>query len=429
MKEISTFALNLLMAFICLGIICTAGCNKKNEPTPEQPFLRNDPIGTVYDYDFNRYNLIIIGNQGWLRENVKAIHYSNGDSIPYISGNVEWANTKQGAWCNYNNESQNVKEYGHLYNWQVASDPRNICPEGFHVPMNDEFNALINFLGGYQVADGKMKEAGTTHWQPPNTGATNSSGFTALPGGSRSRYGVFNGDIGTDAYFWSSSSAPTSGDGYGVGIDNQGGDIANNYEIESERGLSIRCIQNSGSNQGLFVDPRNGHVYKTIKIGTQTWMAANLNININGSWAYNDDMSYAETYGRLYDFSSAAKACPEGWHLPDTAEWNKLINHLGGYWVSGGTMKEAGTSHWNSPNYGAYNGSGFEALAAGCRIPDSYPTDYYYLKVFANFWTSSVSKYEPTEGVYLQLDYQSIEVWPLTDDFNQGYSVRCVKNN
>ncbi|MBN3034969.1 MAG: hypothetical protein JW861_05240 [Bacteroidales bacterium] len=417
------------LGIITVIILLSAGCKKKTTEPEAPPLLGNDPIGTVYDYDFNAYNLIPIGTQGWLRENMKAIHYSNGDSIPYITGNSEWDNSAHGAWCNYENDTLNAKDYGHLYNWHTAHDVRNLCPEGFHVPTNDEYNALIDFLGGWAVAGGKMKEKATTHWTWPNSGASNSSGFTALPGGSRNNGGYWGDDMGRYCGFWSSGSAPTSAYGYAVGLNNEGGDIANNDEMSQSWGLSLRCIQNSGSNPGQFIDKRDGQVYKTIEIGTQTWMAGNLNIDTAGSWVYNDDAANATTYGRLYDFATAGKACPEGWHLPDTAEWNKLISYLGGYWIAGGTLKEAGTGHWDSPNYGAFNGSGFAALAAGCRVPDSYPSDYYYLKVFALFWTSSLDKYDPSQGVYQQLDFQSIEIWPLSEDKETGYSVRCVKDN
>jgi len=428
MKIFQTIGTRAWSVLLCMSIVImlAAGCKKKTDT--ENPPLEVAPIGVVYDYDYNAYNLITIGDQGWLRENMKAVHYSNGDSIPEITGNSDWYNTTEGARCDYNNDSVNAKEYGHLYNWHAAHDARNLCPEGFHVPTNDEYNGLVNFLGGYLVAAGKMKEAGTTHWQPPNTGATNSSGFTALPGGSRIFNGDFGGDMGTSASFWSSSYAPTSGDGYAVEMDNEGPDIANNFEMEQQRGLSLRCIQNSGSNPGQFVDKRDAKVYKTIEIGTQTWMAENLNFETAGSWAYDDNEANAQTYGRLYDFTTAGKVCPEGWHLPDTVEWDRLISHLGGYWVAGGTLKEAGTVHWDSPNYGAFNGSGFAALAAGTRAPNSYPTDYYYLKVFALFWTASLDKYDTSQGVYQQLDFQSINVWPLSESKDQGYSVRCVKN-
>lgn len=312
MKAIYTSAMQTGFLATCIVLVLAfSGCDNTTE-TRETVLTAPDPVGVVYDYDYNAYGLITIGDQGWLQENMIAEHYSTGDSIPCITGNSDWENTSEGAWCDYNNDAQNEKVYGHLYNWYVAHDARNICPEGFHVPTNDEYNALVSFLGGQLVAAGKMKEAGTAHWSPPNTGANNSSGFTALPGSSRRWDGVFDGDLGTDANFWSSSYAPTSGDGYAVSMDNEGGDIANNFEMEAERGLSIRCMQNSGSNPGQFMDKRDGKVYKTIEIGTQTWMAENLNLDTAGSWVYNDDEANAATYGRLYDFAQANDVCPEG---------------------------------------------------------------------------------------------------------------------
>lgn len=417
-------------ALLCLGILISAGCKKKTETEPEQaePLHLNDPIGLVYDYDNNAYNLITIGTQGWLRENMKTVHYITGDSIPQITGNDDWENTSEGAWCDFDNYAGHSKDYGHLYNWHAAHDSRNLCPEGFHVPANDEYNALINFLGGWEVAGGKMKESGLSHWIYPNLEASNSSGFTSLPGGSRIWDGTFDGYLGVYAGFWSSSVAPTSGYGFSVWMNNEEGAVTDNNELDQAYGLSVRCIQNSGSNAGQVMDKRDGKVYKTIEIGTQTWMTENLNFDTAGSWVYNDEVANAAIFGRLYDFSQAKKVCPEGWRLPDTAEWNKLINYLGGYFIAGGTLKEAGTVHWDSPNYGAFNGSGFSALAAGARIPNSYPSDYYYLKVFANFWTASLDKYDSSLGVYQQLNYQLITVSPLTDDKGVGYSVRCLKD-
>jgi len=155
MKVLQTNNFNAWTFSLCMSFIIflSIGCKKTTEPEP--PLLGTDAIGTVYDFDNNAYNLISIGNQGWLRENMKAVHYSNGDSIPYITSNPEWENTTQGAWCDYNNDSQHVMEYGRLYNWQAIHDSRNLCPKGFHVPTNDEYNKLINFLVDGQLPVGK----------------------------------------------------------------------------------------------------------------------------------------------------------------------------------------------------------------------------------------------------------------------------------
>ncbi len=118
--------------------------------------------------------------------------------------------------------------------------------------------------------------------------------------------------------------------------------------------------------KGVFTDARDGKVYKTITIGTQTWMAENLAYKASsGCWAYKDDTSHIATFGYLYNWFVAKSSCPKGWHLPSDAEWKKLIQYLGGNNVAGAKLKENGTLHWISPNTGANNESGFSALPGG----------------------------------------------------------------
>ncbi len=138
----------------------------------------------VWDYDGNAYDTVMIGTQVWLKENLRVTHYNNGDLIPNITGNTEWAATATGARCYYNNDSASYDPvYGVLYNWYAVSDSRHLCPAGWHVSGNAEWQAAENYLGGDVIAGGKMKEEGTLHWLSPNTGATNASRFTGLPGG------------------------------------------------------------------------------------------------------------------------------------------------------------------------------------------------------------------------------------------------------
>lgn len=139
---------------------------------------------TVTDYDGNVYHTVAIGSQVWLKENLKTTHYSNGVPIPHVPGSNSWGSITTGARCYYDNDSLAYDSlYGALYNWFAAKDINEICPAGWHVPTDVEWTAVETFLGGSSVAGGKMKEAGTEHWLPPNTGATNSSDFTGLPGG------------------------------------------------------------------------------------------------------------------------------------------------------------------------------------------------------------------------------------------------------
>ena len=170
-------------------------------------FNPNLTYGTLTDIDGNVYKTITIGNQTWMAENLKVTHYRNGDPIPNVTGSTAWYNLTSGAYCDYNNDASNSAIYGHLYTWFAATDNRNIAPAGWHIPNDLDWNTLVGYLGGGDEAN-KMKESGLVHWKPSNA-STNSSGFTALPGGYRvgyngSAYTVF-GYINTYGVYWSSS--------------------------------------------------------------------------------------------------------------------------------------------------------------------------------------------------------------------------------
>jgi uncharacterized protein (TIGR02145 family) len=193
---------------------------------------------TVTDIDGNVYNTVTIGTQVWMAENLKVTKYRNGDIIPQVT--ILWSGTVTGAWCYLDNNSTNNALYGKLYNWHVVKDTRFLAPQGWHIPSDAEWTTLTTFLGGESVAGGKMKEAGTTHWLSPNTGATNSSGFKGLPAGFTYYFSSWD-PIGYSTYWWSSSEC--------AGIDaftrhlyyDQG--IATRDCQRQESGASIRCIK------------------------------------------------------------------------------------------------------------------------------------------------------------------------------------------
>jgi uncharacterized protein (TIGR02145 family) len=209
-------------------------------------------MDTVTDIDGNVYQTVKIGLQWWMAENLKVTHYQNGDSIPNITDNWQWYTLYTGAYCNYNNDTTLVETYGQLYNWFAVDDSRNISPTGWHVPTDDDWKELEIYLGmnlseinndGYRGTDegGKMKETGTMHWINPNTGATNSSGFSALPGGNRY---YLNGNffsMGYAAIFWSSTAVRSymawtrilSNDRSGV----------RRFHTGKTGGLSVRCVR------------------------------------------------------------------------------------------------------------------------------------------------------------------------------------------
>jgi uncharacterized protein (TIGR02145 family) len=174
--------------------------------TELENLLKNNGL-ILKDADGNTYNAVTIGSQTWMKENLKTTKYNNGDPIPNITVASEWIKLTTGAYCWYNNDAVTYENpYGKLYNSYAMTDDRKICPTGWHVPKLSEWFTLFNFLGGTEVAGGKLKEAGTIHWLSPNTGATNESGFTALPGGRRLPDGSFTliNFLGTH---WSSTSA------------------------------------------------------------------------------------------------------------------------------------------------------------------------------------------------------------------------------
>ncbi len=195
---------------------------------------------TVTDYDGNVYYTILIGDQCWMAENLKVTHYQNGDQIPNVTDYGAWEALSTGAYCNYYNDEGYVAVYGRLYNWYAVDDYRHIAPEGWHVPSNAEWQILVEYLGGEEIAGGKMKEAGTEHWDPPNAGATNESRYTALPGGWRTFSGAWD-YMGTGAYFWSSTLYPTAG----VWMRSLSFDDATigNFLSPSRYGYSVRCIK------------------------------------------------------------------------------------------------------------------------------------------------------------------------------------------
>ena len=177
------------------SILMMSGCKKDLTTTTTN---NTSLSGTIADIDGNVYNTVVIGTQTWMMENLKTTHYRNGDAIPSIA---DARSVFTGTYCNYNNDASNVSTYGRLYNWYAVTNPAGLCPAGWHIPTDDEWTILITYLGGDTKAPGAMKATGTTLWKTPNIGATNSSGFTALPGGAHMT-GTFL-DMGATCVSWS----------------------------------------------------------------------------------------------------------------------------------------------------------------------------------------------------------------------------------
>jgi len=209
-------------------------------------------IGTVTDVDGNVYRTIKIGYQWWMLDNLKTVHYRNGDPIYTEIDGGTWCDLTTGAYCDYDNDPANSEIYGRLYNWYAVDDSRNIAPEGWHVSTDDDWKQLEIYLGmdpdvvdkrGWLGTDegGKLKEAGTTHWLPPNESATNASGFCALPAGARKSCndGRFL-DMTIYASFWTSTADFENPWVYWLKYSRP--NIEHHTEPK-EHGFSIRCVK------------------------------------------------------------------------------------------------------------------------------------------------------------------------------------------
>lgn len=225
----------LLLRLILLIALALMSCSKDSEdPSP----IQND---TITDIEMNVYKTIKIGTQVWMAENLKTTKYKDGTSIPLITENTVWANLLTPGYCWYgNSESFHKNTYGALYNWHTVNTGK-LCPKGWHVPSDAEWTILITYLGGESVAGAALKEAGASHWSEAYTGSgTNTSGFTALPGGFRNFYrGEFE-FLHYYGFWWSSTEDNASNAWYlgTIGAYKYVGKINNS----KNNGLSVRCL-------------------------------------------------------------------------------------------------------------------------------------------------------------------------------------------
>ncbi len=187
--------------------------------------------------------------------------------------------------------------------------------------------------------------------------------------------------------------------------------------------FSIISIFAFAQKTGTFTDTRDGKVYKTVTIGTQTWLAENFAFKADsGCWAYNNDPANIKKYGYLYNWYTAKKVCPKGWHLPTLAEWETLVNYLGGDSVAGGKLKST-TPDWKAPNKGATNSSGFTGLPAGSRGRENKFTS---INLNSNFWTDTELGYPNAK--YGFLSYLLTKAGSYHAYKTNACSVRYVKD-
>jgi uncharacterized protein (TIGR02145 family) len=251
LKTITMGTSKIYLLFFCLALIFIS-CGKSESDDPESSisyngkstavFNPNLTYGTMTDIDGNEYKTIQIGTQTWMAENLRTTKYNDGTAIDYVTDSAEWIVIGTGAYCTsyHTTDPVYIATYGMLYNW-FAVNTGKLAPSGWHVPTREEWQTLKTYLGGDNLAGGKMKETGMTHWETYNEGADNSSGFTALPSKSREGYsGSFNTQFHS-GYFWTASGvnifrAHQCNVGYNTSLAYTG-------DASTHSGLVIRCVK------------------------------------------------------------------------------------------------------------------------------------------------------------------------------------------
>jgi len=361
-----------------------------------------------------KYESVRIGNQEWMTRNLDVDRFRNGDLIPHIESDKEWeeaGKNGQPAWCYYDNDPENGKKYGKLYNWHAVNDSRGLAPEGYHIPTDEEWSILEEFLGG-KIAGGSMKSI--EDWgkwsdefgRPRNGNGSNSSSFNGLPGGSRGSDGKFY-NIKNEAFFWSASSKNDSIAFYRNLFFKTDILFSTNFKnFLKSGGSSVRCCK---------VDIVTNFKING-EIGNQKWMTRNLDVDCfrngdliphiesdeewkkageNGqpAWCYfNNDSKNGKKYGKLYNWfavNDPRELTPEGWKVPTDDEWDILEEFLGGKDFASYKLKSVeGWDDWKDKNgkiqnTNGNNLSGFNALPGGLRKDDG---SFEGINLNAIFW-------------------------------------------
>jgi uncharacterized protein (TIGR02145 family) len=230
MKLKTTFWIYQL-AIIGIFLLLSTSCKKSNDNN------NNNTLATVTDMNGNVYHTVTIGTQIWMVENLKTTKFNDGTAIPLVTNH--WGNLSTPGYCWYYDTNYFKNPYGALYNW-FAVNTGKLAPKGWHIPTDAEWDILITYLGGEDIAGGKMKETDTTHWIG-NVGADNSSGFTALPGGLCSVNNYFN-DLGYHGFWWSMTEKDESGS-WSRELNSPNTSVIHQYFYKPV-GCSVRCLKN-----------------------------------------------------------------------------------------------------------------------------------------------------------------------------------------
>jgi len=399
------------------------------------------------------YRYTVIGTQKWMGEN---LNYSGDDG----KGNSAYSK----GWCygvadttKHQDTTTCQNGYGRSYDWitalalpslcsstsctgNIESNQQGLCPDGWHVPTDAEWMTLEIELGmpsdtanktGIRGHEGILLKSVSTTGANINIVSTayDEVGFTAIPSGNYIGNTQKWADRGSLTFFWTATENGASNVWYRMlNVSNKG--IQRGNESAKKDGFSLRCLGNDpvststkqcsntyGNN--TVTDCRDGKTYKTATIGTQTWLAENLQYKHSGSSCYHDSASYCETYGKLYTAYSAIHSCPNGWRIPDTTEWNTLVNIAGGTENAGSKLKS--TNGWKtSASITSSDEYGFTALPSGASS--------YAIGSEGVWWSSPVSPYDGTPMPY-HMTYWNNRVFDYGsgDWFSTKASARCIK--
>ena len=380
--------------------------------------------------DGKKYSVVKIGNQIWMAENLRYIDSSNTENL---KGNL---------WC-YENSKDSCEKYGPLYSWTAAmnidkkyvstyvsyweTNSSGICPENWKIPSLEDWKRLLNSLSqinGDELVGPGMKTIKGWEQTDAASRALNRFGFYALPAGRRNSEGGDFMSTGRYAFFWAEDQIDEA-TSYGWSL-RYDWDIFDNGKYYKDHGMSVRCVYSvnydeakiTGEFDSTYLDEipfeygkmmLGERSYKTIKIGTQNWMAENAAYKIDESWCYNDDEKNCDKYGRLYSFESAKKICPEGWRLPIESDFDEFAN-----FVSVGKALRS-RSFWTEKGVRGMNLWGFNALPAGGRETGDFFDETYSFYM----WGSNQS--------VLWLRYYDDAITISPKDSKNAFSVRCIE--
>jgi len=399
-------------------------------PVPEPPPVN---YGSLRDArDGKTYRTVKIGKQTWMAQNLN--HQPK-------SGNSR---------C-YKDDSSNCAKYGRLYDFKTAL---TVCPSGFRLPSREDWDSLgqaaggsrmkMNIMGGISWSGAGAKLKAGSGWQDKKDGSNGNGiddyGFSALPGGRRHADGKFT-VAGYFGYWW--TAAEMNGSNAYDRIMNYNEDDMDESSSGRDYYLAVRCVEGAAAQPaqpskigglGTFTDTRDGKTYNTAVIGGKKWMAENLNYQTSsGSWCYNNGDSYCRRYGRLYDFQTAAAACPSGFRLPLREDWDELALAIGAKrigtekfaWSDAGNKMKA-TSGWINKDDGKSGGGtddyGFSALPGGTRV--NTDGSFHFIGENGLWWTATESG---SDSGHLRVMDNNAE---FMSEFNgkkvYSVSVRCV---